>query len=286
MGFLRDKMKADLELRGYAHKTQRDYVRVCRDFAAHYMRSPAEMGLKEVEQYLLHRLRVRKIGPANHKMIVAGLRFLYGETLRRPEVAVRIPWPKVPRPLPDILSGTEVVDLLSAIRGLTHRVVITTTYAAGLRISEVCKLQIADVDSRRMLIHIRDSKRRKDRYVMLADRLLECLRHYWRCERPEGPYLFCGSRPDRPVNPKSARKALKKATAECGLQKRVTPHVLRHTFATHLLEAGTDIRTIQALLGHSSIRSTERYTHVSRRHVGRTRSPLDLLGTEAAEPLG
>ena len=287
MGFLRDRMKADLELRDYADSTQGHYLLHARRFAAHYMKSPADLGEDEIRRYVLHLLRVQEVSPAVHKMAVASLKFLYSVTLQRPEVAVTIPWPQVPRPLPQILSGSEVEMLLGAIRHVKYRAVVTTLYGTGLRISEACRLQPGDVDSRRMLIHVRHGKRRRDRYVMLPQRLLDGLRAYWRAVRPTGPWLFPGQRAGKPISRDSVGRALKKAVSEAGLSdKRITPHTLRHAFATHLLEIGTDVRVIQALLGHSSSRTTERYTRVSRRHVGGVRSPLDVLGTEEAKPLG
>lgn len=160
-------------------------------------------------------------------------------------------------------------------------------YGSGLRVSEACALTPADIDSKRMVIHVREGKRSRDRYVMLGGRLLEALREWWRVERPaRDGYLFPGATAGNHLSPDAVRAVVKKAAAAAGIQKRVTPHVLRHSFATHLLESGTDVRVIQRLLGHGSIRTTERYTHVSTAHVARTKSPLDLLGTEDAKPLG
>ena len=198
-------------------------------------------------------------------MYVAGIRFLYGVTLDRPEVAKRIPWPKVPRKQPDILSGTEVTHLLAAIESVKHRVVLTAAYGAGMRVSEACRLQVGDIDSQRGLIHIRQGKGSRDRHVMLGDRLLSALREYWSLTRPQGPYLFPGQRPGTSVSATAVRTALHAAVAKAGISKRVTPHVLRHSFATHLLEAGADIRVIQVLLGHQSIRTTAHYTQLSQR---------------------
>jgi site-specific recombinase XerD len=219
-------------------------------------------------------------------MHVAALKFLYGTTLRRPEEIVTLPWPKVPHRLPDILSGTEVDQLLGAVEPLFYRAVVMTAYGSGLRISEACSLHVEDVDSKRKLIHVRDGKRARDRYVPLPDRLREFLREYWRQTRPPGPFLFPGAKPGRPISPHSVRNALAKGIRKSGIKKRIKMHTLRHSFATHLLEAGTDIRVIQALLGHASIRTTARYTQVSQQHVGRVTSPLDILGTDKARVLG
>lgn len=221
------------------------------------------------------------------KMSVAALKFLYTHTLDRPEEVIRIPWPKTPRPLPVILSGTEVLSLLESLKPLQHRMVVMTAYGMGLRISEACRLSVDDVDSARMLVHVRNGKRGRDRYVMLPERLLVCLRGHWKTVRPPGPWLFPGRGPGTHIGAGAVRKALHKATDDAGIKKRVTPHILRGSFATHLLESGVDIRTIQALLGHGSIRTTEHYVQVSRAHIGRVQSPLDVLGTEEGkEKLG
>lgn len=287
MGNTQDRMIADLELRRYAPSTVKEYRRCARNFVAHFMRPAEEMDEREVRTFLLHLVRVKRVSPSCQKMYVAAIRFLYTFTLMRPEVVHWLPWPKVPRSLPVVLSGTEVFTLLEAVESPKYRAILMCAYGAGLRISEACALKVADVDGKRRLIHVRDGKRSRDRYVMLGDRLREALRLWWCVERPRHEdYLFAGAVAGSPISDNSVRAVLKKAVAAVGIQKRVTPHTLRHAFATHLLEAGTDMRVIQQLLGHASIRTTERYTHVSARHVGRTKSPLDLLGTEGADPLG
>jgi len=282
MGTLRDRMAEDLTLRNYSLSTIRNYLLCCSHFARHHHRSPEEMGLAEVRTFLLHKLENERIGPAYHKVHVAALKFLYTHTLGRPEVAVAIPWPKVPRKLPVVLSLQEVRKLFQAVDDLKHRAIIMTAYGAGLRIKEVCGLSASDIDSQRMLIHVRNGKGGRDRYVMLAQRLLIVLREYYRAVRPEKPCLFPGHDPQKPISPDAVRAALNKAEEKTGLQKHVTPHVLRHAFATHLLENGTDIRTIQVLLGHSSIRTTAMYTHVSQEHIGRTKSPIDRMDLKTA----
>jgi site-specific recombinase XerD len=283
MGKLRDKMEQDLKLRGYRPKTAMEYLRWGSRFAQHFHRSPEKMGEAEIRAFLLYQLDEKKVGPAMHKMAVAALKFLYAVTLGRPEVAVQIPWPRVPHTLPDILDGTEVQALLDALGTVKHRAVVMATYAAGMRISEACSLRTTDLDSKRGLIHIRDGKRGRDRFVMLSPRLLLFLRVYWKLERPPGTLLFPGATQTGCISDETVRKALHDAADKLGLQKRVTPHVLRHSFATHLLEAGVDIRTIQVLLGHQSIRSTARYTQVSKREIGRTVSPLDRLPQKEAD---
>jgi integrase/recombinase XerD len=250
MGEMKQRMMEDLELRCYKRGTCESYVRCAERFAAHFMRSPAEMGESEIREYLLS--EKRKTGPGSLKMSVAALKFLYTHTLNRPEEVVRIPWPRTPKPLPDILSGTEVSRLLESLRSLKHRMIAMTAYGTGMRVTEACSLKVGDIDSKRMLVHIRDGKRRRDRYVMLPERLLLCLREYWRAVRPPGDRLFPGSDPGGHISPDAVRDAVHKAAAAAGISKRVTPHVLRHSFATHLLESGSDIRTIQVLLGRQS----------------------------------
>jgi site-specific recombinase XerD len=277
MGQLREKMLEDLKLRRYRPGTIEAYLRCARAFAAYHRRPPEEMGEEEIRKFLLHLIDERKASPSSHKMYLAAVKFLYGVTLGRPEVAVRLPWPKVPTTLPDILDGDEVERLLVSVESLMHRAILMTAYGAGMRIAEACSLCVGDIDSARGLIHIRDGKRGRDRFVMLPRRLLVFLREYWKAVRPTGPRLFPGQKEGRSITPSAVRAALAQAVAAAAITKRVTPHVLRHCFATHLLEGGEDIRTIQVLLGHSSIRTTARYTQVSKRHIGRTQSPLDRL---------
>jgi len=286
MGKLRDRMEADLRLRNLRPGTQETYLGYVRAFAFYHMRSPAEMGTKEVRDFLVHLRDERKLQPMTIKGHVAALKFLYTATLGRPEV-VR-PWlsPRVVRKLPVVLSGTEVEAVLLAVESITYRAVLMTTYGAGLRIEEACRLQVADIDSKRMLIHIREGKGGKQRYAMLCNRLLEVLRAYFRQVRPVGDYLFPGQKSGSHLSASSVRKVLHRVIKDCGIEKRVTPHVMRHSFATHLLDTGTDIRTIQVLLGHNSIQTTQIYAQVSPQHISRVKSPLDLLGTKEAKVLG
>jgi integrase/recombinase XerD len=285
MGELYNRMARDLKLKNLAVGTQTQYLTCCRRFAAYHMRSPREMGLEEVKEFLGHLMggggSVERL-----KMHVAGLKFLYGVTLDRPEVADKLPWPKVPHRKPDILSGTEVEKVLAAMVSLVPTMVVLTAYGAGLRLSEVCRLRVEDIDGRRGLIHVRLGKGKKDRYVMLAERLLKALRAYCVKVGVREGWLFPGRKPGTHLTPEAVRLALKEALKAAKLKKRVTVHSLRHSFATHLLELGTDIRTIQVLLGHASIRTTARYAQVSRQHVGRVKSPLDVLGTRKAAVLG
>jgi integrase/recombinase XerD len=277
MGELCQKMELDLKLRNLAKSTREQYLACCRRYSAYHMRSPREMGVEEAKEFLGH-LLVCGGGVGQLKMHVAGLRFLYGITLGRPEVAEQLPWPKVPSRKPDILSPCEVEELLVAATESRPEpsVAAMTTYAGGLRISETCRLKPTDIDSKRMLIHVRLGKGGKDRYVMLSPRLLEVLRAYW-TTRPSSEWLFPGRDPKRPLSEEAVRQVLTTASKKVGIKKKVTPHLLRHCFATHLLEAGKDIRVIQVLLGHSSIRTTAHYTQVSTQHIGSVQSPFDRI---------
>ena len=286
MGKTRDKMVQDLVLRRYAESTSERYVSCARAFVAYHRRPAEQMGEQEVRQYLLHLALDKHVGAATQKMHVAAVKFLYAETLGRPEVVSAIPWPKVKQTLPAILSGTEMDRLLGAIDSVKHRAIVMTAYGGGLRIGEVCKLKAADIDSKRMLIHLHNAKGGRDRYVTLPERVLLVLRRYWRVERVNGPELFPGQRPGTCISDSAVRAKLHDATNKAKLAKRVTPHCLRHSFATHLLELGTDLRVIQMLLGHRSIRTTVRYTRVTDKHVARITSPIDVLGTPKAKQLG
>jgi len=270
-------MQEDLLLKAYSPHTQRAYLGCARHFARHYLRSPEEMGEPEIRSFLLHLVRERKASPATLGMYVNALKFLYNVTLKRPEAVKGISHPKRPKTLPVILSPEEVLRILAAVRSVKHKAIMATAYAAGLRISEVCGLRLADIDSQRRRLHIRAGKGKKDRYVMLGESLLALLRQYYQAARPEGEYLFPGQKPQRHITPSAVRQVLQRVIRQTGLVKRVTMHTLRHCFATHLLEAGTDIRILQVLLGHSSIRTTLRYTHITDRLVQKLVSPLEMI---------
>lgn len=274
---LLSRMEAEMKLRNLSPRTQEEYLRNVRALSARCGRPADELGAEEVREYLLDARERRGLSPSTLKVYRAALHFFFGTTLGRPEVVGSVGSPKVPRKLPEVLSGAEVETLFCAILSLKYRAVVMTTYAAGLRITEACLLEPRDIDSRRGVIHVRHGKGGDNRFVMLSPRLLEVLRAYWRAQRPAGPYLFPGRRAGLPLSPDSVRHVIKAAVRRTNIAKRVTPHVLRHSFATHLLEAGADIRTIQVLLGHRTIRTTQLYTQVSTALVARTKSPLDLL---------
>jgi site-specific recombinase XerD len=275
MSQLRDRMVSDFRLGNYSPKTAKEYLRGVRHFAAHYMRSPETLGKEEVRGFFDHLLVVRGLGPSGVKGYVAALKFLYTRTLDRPEVVAWIPWPKVRSELPVVLDPAEVKAFLLAVDAPLYRALILTTYTTGMRISEVCSLRIDDLDGERGVIRVR-GKGGRDRYVPLRGKLLDALRRYYARERPKGPWLFLG-RGNRHVSPDQVRGAMKKAVRKTSIRKKVTPHVLRHSFATHILEAGEDLRVIQALLGHASIRTTVRYTRVSTRLIKGSVDPLEIV---------
>jgi len=285
MGQLRDRMIQDLRLSGYSSSTRRIYLLYATKFAQFFRRSPEILGEREVRRYLLHLLDERQLSHDAYRQAHSALKFLYTVTLQRPFDLPCLPRRRSPHPLPKVLSGSEVRRLFETFSSPKHRLVAMTLYGAGLRVSEACRLQVRDIDSRRMLIHVRDGKNHRDRFVTLSRRLLESLRVYWRVHRPKD-YLFPGKTFDAHVSAESVRKAVKYAARDAGIRKRVTPHLLRHCFATHLLETGTDVAVIRVLLGHQDIQVTTRYTTISKRLISRVRIPLDLLEAPEGRLLG
>jgi len=273
---LRRRMIDDMTLRNFTTATIDAYVRCVARFATHFHCSPDRLGREHVRSYLLHLLNQQHVSHSYYKLTRCALRFFYRETLGRDDVPASLAPVKQPRSLPVVLGPDELARFFVAIKNLKHRALLMTAYAAGLRVSEVTHLRVADIDSARMVIRVRHGKGRKDRYVMLSPRLLEILRAYWKVARP-GDFLFPGAAPDRPLTTGSVRKVCSRARRAAGLDKHVTVHTLRHSFATHLLEAGTDLRTIQVLLGHHSFNTTARYVHVATASLPSTKSPFDRL---------
>lgn len=277
---LRQRYLEDLQLRGLAETTQRSYVHYVADFARYYHTSPENLDLEAVRQYQLHLLHERKLSPSSLNAFVAAVRFLYLVTLERPWGKASFPSLKCPTKLPTVLSPAEVVRFFAAVPGIKHRAALMICYGAGLRVSEAVALQVRDIDSQQMLVRVTQGKGAKDRYSILSPRLLGILRLYWRASGPHDPnqrWLFPGWRTDSHIKSSTLNSACRDANKTSGLLKRVTPHTLRHSFATHLLEQGTDIRLIQVLLGHSSITSTAHYTAVTPRATKTITSPLDTL---------
>jgi site-specific recombinase XerD len=279
---LRRRMIDDMTIRNLSPATQRSYIHAVAKFSRYCGHSPDQLGLDEVRDFQVH-LVAKGVSWGALNQTVCALRFFYGVTLGEATVPERIPYARTPRKLPVILSADEVVRFLEAVSSLKCRAALTTAYAAGLRASEVAGLMIADIDSGRGVIRVRHGKGAKDRDVMLSAQLLVILRTYWRLARPRR-YLFPGRDEDRPINPTTLHAACRSAAKAAGLSKRVTLHTLRHSFATHLLENGADIRIIQALLGHANLSSTARYTQVASHTIRATPSPLDRLTLEVTPP--
>jgi site-specific recombinase XerD len=274
---LRDKMREDLELRGSSTNTTEAYVRCAGRFAAHFDHPPAKLGAAEVRSYLLHLIHERK-APATVNVYAAAIGFLYRITLKRPEVVADVVWMKTPMRLPRFLSGPEVERLLAVLPTARLQAMAMLAYGAGLRVGEIVQLETGDIDAKRMVIHVREAKRGRERYVMLSPRLLQTLRAYWKVAKLPGPRLFAGRRPDSPLDRTTVYKSFSQAARKAGVGERLGPHTLRHSFATHMLEGGTDLRTLQVLLGHASMRSTATYLHITTARVQTLRSPLDSLG--------
>ena len=273
---LRQRMLQDMGIRNLALNTQLAYVQQISAFARHFDCSPEALGPEQVRTYQVHLIEERKLAAGSLSVVAAALRFLYKITLGRAWNDDDIPMPKRAMKLPIVLSPEQVVRFLACVASTKHRAILTTIYATGLRVSEAVALGPADIDSSRMVLRVDQGKGRKDRYVMLSPRLLKVLRDYWRIERPK-PWLFPGDGADHHISKNAVEQACKKAHRAAGIDKPVTPHSLRHAFATHLLEAGTDVRRIQLPLGHRSLATTSRYLKVATSSLCATVSPFDQL---------
>ena len=273
---LRQRMLQEMQIRNLSPNTQKRYIDRVADFAKHFGKSPEHLGPEDIRSYQLYLIREKRLSSSSLNVTVCALRFLYRFCLNRNWAIERIVFAKREKKLPVVLSPGEVALFFDSIRSIKYKAILTTIYAAGLRVSEAAHLKIADIDSRRMTIRVEQGKGRKDRYVMLSPRLLNILRQYWKSCRPD-KWLFPGKSQDEPVSTASIRQVCREARLASGLTKEITPHTLRHSFATHLLEAGTDLRKIQILLGHKSLVSTSRYTHVAIQNIQKTTSPFDNL---------
>jgi site-specific recombinase XerD len=275
-------MIEDMSVRNLSPATQQSYLYAVTKFSRYFSRSPDRLSVEDVRAFQVHLVSTGISWPALNQTVCA-LRFFYGVTLGHAEVPERILYAREPRKLPVVLNADEVVRFLEAVASLKTRTALTTAYAAGLRVSEAVGLKVCDIDSGRMVIRVEHGKGGKDRYVMLSVQLLRILRTYWRLARPKH-WLFPGRDESKPIDVQVLHSACRSACAAAGLAKRVTVHTLRHSFATHLLENGTDIRIIQVLLGHGNLSTTARYTQVSNALIGRTESPLDRLTLEVVPP--
>jgi len=275
MGRFRDRMDEDLRIRGYSANTRECYLRCVRHFVRHFMRPPDQLTPEHIRQYQLYLTRDRRVSWPYFNQIVCALRFFYRQVLKKDWAVAQIPYQRTGRRLPEILSPQEVAALFRATPNLKHRALLMTMYAGGLRVWEVTHLRVTDIDGQRMVIRIEQGKGRKDRYVMLSPHLRRVLQAYWRTRRPR-PLLFPGPT-GRPLTRESVNRVFHQACQRAKITKHVYPYSLRHACATHLLEQGTNIRAIQTLLGHRSLRTTQRYTHVAATYLQETPSPLDRL---------
>jgi len=279
MTHLRKMMLEELERRNYSETTKQCYIRAVEEFARYFNRAPNQLGPEHIRQFQAHLFTDRKLAPNTVNQRLAALRFFYAKTLHRPWNAAETPYPKKVIHLPVVLSQEEVARLIDSATIPFHRVILMTLYATGIRRAELAHLRVRDIDSERMVIRIRGGKGRKDREVMLSPKLLDVLRDHWRRHKPK-EWLFPGGKwhtSPNPITTKVAWHACHQAAKRAGLEKKVHPHILRHCFATHLLEAGTDLRVIQMLLGHSDLEETTIYLHVSKQQLSITPSPLDSL---------
>jgi len=277
MTALRQRMLEDMQIRNLSPNTQASYCQQVSQIARYFGKSPTDLHPEDIRSYQVYLTNERKLTPKSILIAVSAIRFLYKVTLKKDWAFEDIiPACKAPQKLPEVLSPEEVVHLLAHVPSLKQRTILTTCYAAGLRVSEAVSLKATAIDSQRMVIRVEQGKGQKDRYVMLSPKLLETLRGYWRAARPK-QWLFPGDRPEYPITRSAVELACKQARCSAGITKPVTPHSLRHAFAVHLLESGTDVRTIQLLLGHRGLATTARYLRIATSKVCATSSPLDLL---------
>ncbi len=276
MGELRKQMDGDLVVRGMSVRTREAYLGAVAGLAKHYGRRPDQVSEAEVQQYLLHLIEERKIAWSSYNIVAQGLKFFYRVTLKKSEAQFVIPRARQPQKLPQILSREEIAALIERTHNAKHRAILMTAYGAGLRLNEICHLKVVDIDSDRMTLRVEQGKGAKDRYTLLSPRLLGELRHYWMAYRP-AQWLFLSKDPARPIGEHTVHRIYHAAKDRARITKQGGIHSLRHAFATHSLEAGVDIHTIQRLMGHGHISSTLRYFHLARKHLAGTPSPLDLL---------
>jgi integrase/recombinase XerD len=275
---LRTMMLEELQRRNYSQTTVKGYLKIVESFAKHFHRPPDQLGPDQIRSYQVYLLKDRKLGVRTVGHHTAALRFFFCKTLKRAYPIEEVPYPKAPRRLPTILTREEAVRLIDSASNLFHRAMLITLYSTGMRRAELCHLKVEDIDSTRMLIRIRHGKGGRDRDVPLSPKALETLREYWRWMKP-ATYLFPGtvngSRADKPITPKVLWEACREAAQRAGITKAVRPHLLRHSFATHLVEGGADLPTVQALLGHADLKPTSIYLHLSERHLKAAGTPLD-----------
>jgi integrase/recombinase XerD len=285
---LRKRLLEELQRRNYSAATVRGYILAVKQFAEYFDKSPDQLGAEHLRRFQLYLLQEKKLAPGTVEARMSALRFFFKKTLKRRDIRFDdLPFPKTPRRLPTVLSPEEVTRLIEASTNLMHRTMLMVLYGTGMRRTEVSLLKVSDIDSQRMVVHIRQGKGSRDRDVPLSPKLLEALREYWRWKKPK-VYLFpstAGQRGvDAPISDKMVWWAVRKAARRAGLSKRIGPHSFRHSFATELLETGTDLRAIQLLLGHARLEDTTVYLHLSRRHLTTAVNPLDQLTIQSHNP--
>ncbi|MCK4548943.1 MAG: tyrosine-type recombinase/integrase [Candidatus Krumholzibacteria bacterium] len=272
-------MRRELRLRDYSRLTIKAYLQHMTNFVRYYRKDPSELGKEDVKRYLLHLTEDRNLSVTYRNQAISSLKFFYGKILKKKLVIEELPRPKKDIKLPAVLNEKEVSRLFAAVRNRKHLAILMLIYSSGMRVGEVVRLRPEDIDSERRLIRVRGGKGKKDRYTVLSDVALEVIRSYYRAWKPE-KFLFAGSRKGSHLSTRSVQNAVSAARERAGILKQFSTHVLRHSFATHLLESGTDLRYIQDMLGHKSVRTTQIYTHVTRRDIARIVSPLDRMMEE------
>ena len=278
MSQLRNQMKADLELKGYSPKTVSSYIKQVEGFASYFGKSPDKLGEDEIKKYLHHLITLQR-SDSYINSAYSSLKFLYQVTLKRNWNSIRIPRTKMRKRLPEVLDTSEIKALLNVTTNLKHRAILMTTYAAGLRVSETANLRVGDIDSKRMQIRVQQGKGNKDRYTILSEINLTLLRRYWEEYRPK-TWLFPGSMLDKAITTRTIQKVFENNKTKAGITKNVSVHSLRHSFATHLLESGTDLYYIQRLMGHSSAKTTSIYIHLKQENLLKIKSPLDCWDSD------
>jgi len=279
MSTLREQMVEELQLKGLTPRTQHVYLREVSNYAKYFGKSPEKLGEKQLREYLLYLLNERKLSKGTYRFYYQGLKFLYKHTLKREQVVEKIRCPRGKKKLPVVLDLAEVKALLSVVENLKHRAILTITYSAGLRINETACLRVTDIDSKRMMVRVQQGKGGKDRYSLLSQTALECLRRYWKAYHP-AEWLFEGQKEGAHICLSAIRQIFLEAKERAGITKPASPHTLRHSFATHLIEAGTSLHHVQLLLGHRSPTTTTVYLHVSKMNLSKVASPLDSLPEE------
>jgi len=279
MGKLKDQMERDMKLRRFSPRTISCYLACMRNVAIYFRKSPAELGEEEIRGYLHYLIEQRKASQAVITQSYSALKFFFENTLQRPWNPSRIPRSKQRKRLPEVLSKHDVESIFSATNNLKHRAILMTVYSGGLRVGEVTRLKVSDIDSGRMMIRVNEGKGLKDRYTLLGERNLKMLRQYWKAYRP-AEWLFPGKNASEPVSISAVQRVFKASLEKAGIKKKASVHTLRHCFATHLLESGTDLYYIQRLLGHKSASTTSVYLHITGKDIGKIKSPIDISGTD------